>query len=83
MPAERLEASNILYRDHRLMKKTSQLIEPFAEIQLFARHSLALFADMNLMAASAELLVRTRLAANSAKVSHALRGCRALARYSR
>jgi hypothetical protein len=59
IPGERLKASNILRRDHRLMKEPMQLVEPFDAVSLFARHPLARFADVNGMTAPAELLVRT------------------------
>ena len=59
MSGERLEASNILGRDNRLMKEPVQLVAPFDAISLFVRHWPALFTDVNAMATPAELLVRT------------------------
>ena len=59
MSGERLKASNILRRDHRLMKEPMQLVEAFHAIRLFARHPLARFAGVNAMTAPAELLVGT------------------------
>ena len=59
MAGEDLKASNILGRDNGLMKKPVQLVAPLDAIPIFARHSLALFADVNAMATPAELLVRT------------------------
>lgn len=59
MPAEGLEAGNILGRDNGLMKEPVQLVQPFDALALFARQSLALFTDVNAMAAPAKLLVRT------------------------
>jgi hypothetical protein len=59
MPGERLKASHIPGRDNGLMKEPVQLVEPLDAIPLFARHSLALFTDVNAMATPAELLVWT------------------------
>jgi hypothetical protein len=73
MGRERLEASNILGRNRGLLKESMQLLESFDAVPLFARQSLAVFADMDAMAKPAELLVRTRPTTDSAKVSHALR----------
>jgi hypothetical protein len=71
MPGERLQAGNILCRDHRLVKEPMQLFEAFQAIPLFVRHPLARLADVNAMAAPTELFVWTRPAANSAIMSHA------------
>jgi len=59
MSGEGLKASNVLGRDNGLMKEPMQLVQPFDAIPLFARQSQALLTDVNAMATSAELLVRT------------------------
>jgi hypothetical protein len=40
------------------MKEPVQLVAPFDAIPVFARHSLAFFADVNAAATPGELLVR-------------------------
>lgn len=57
MVAKSLEASDIPTRDHRLMKEPMQLAQPFDAIACFTRRSLAFLADVDAMAAPAELLV--------------------------
>ena len=59
MLGESLKASNILGRDNGLMKESIRLVQLIDAIPLGARQSLALFTDVNAMAAPAELLVRT------------------------
>lgn len=72
VPGEGLKASNIRAGDIGLIEEPVQLVPPFDAILLFLRQPLALLADVDAMASPAELLVRTRPAADSAIMAHAL-----------
>jgi hypothetical protein len=75
MPGKGLEADNVPGRNNGLMKKPMHLVEPFDAVPLFPRGSLALFTDVNAMAARAELLVWARPTTDSAIMAHEPRGC--------
>jgi hypothetical protein len=72
VPSERFKPSHILRRNDRLMNEPIQLVESFNTLPFLPRQLLAFFADVNAMAAPAELFVRTGSAADSAKMSHAV-----------